>query len=250
LVNLPVFALVFFRVSGLVMTAPLLSSPVLPRRLKIAITLTLAVLLFPPLATQAPAELTLAAIVPGAVGELAIGAAIGLGATILVMGAELAGLLAGQQAGLALGQVFNPALETETTILGQLYAIVLTFVFLVVGGHRAMIAALFDTFEVIPLFTARPDETFVVLLVELLSAGFIFALRLAAPVLIALFLETVVMAFLSRTMPQLNILSVGFNARVLMGLAVAGLGIAACQDLLVSSLRDGMETIRGLFEPV
>lgn len=241
---LPVFVLILFRLSGLVMTAPLLASDIVPLRVRVGMTMTMALILFPAVHRQAPAEITLSTALVGGVTELAIGATIGLALTILMSGAELAGLMVGQQAGIGLGQVFDPALGGEVSIIGQIYTIVLVFVFLLVGGHRAMIAALLDTFEAIPLLSARFDEPLVLLLAEMLASAFSLAIRLAGPVLVSLFLTTMAMGFLSRTMPQLNIMSVGFQVQILVALGVAGVSLVAMEGLLTDAIWDALDRIR------
>jgi flagellar biosynthetic protein FliR len=163
------------------------------------------------------------------------------------MGAQVCGLMVGQQAALSLGQVFDPAQNDQSTVLGQLYMIVLIVLFLSVGGHREMMAALLDTFEVIPLLSFRFDDSFIVLMVEMLSAAFILGIRVAGPVLIALFLTGIALGFLSRTMPQFNILTVGFTLRILLSLAVAGVALVGCQDLFLDLIWDGLEMVRAAF---
>jgi len=64
---------------------------------------------------------------------------------------------------------------------------------------------------------------------SLMGAAFLLALKIAAPVLIAMLLATVALGLLQKTMPECNILSTGLPARVLIGLVVlaAGIGVAA-----------------------
>ncbi len=246
-VALPVFALILFRVSGLVMTAPVFGSAVVPVRVRVALTFAASTMLFPMVSSQAPADLSLSAALLGCIGELAIGATIGLAVAILIMSAEVAGEMVSQQAGIGLSEVINPLLDEQSSIIGQIYVIVLTLVFLLAGGHRAMMASLLDTFDVIPLLSFRPGESIVILFVEMLSSAFMMGIRLAAPVLIALFLTGTALGFLSRTMPQLNILSVGFTLRALITLSVAAIALGACQGLLLDSIGDGLNVIRASF---
>ena len=244
---LPAYALVLFRLSGLALTAPLYSSSVIPVRVKVALTMTIAVMIFPVVSQRVPANIGLSAVVVGGVAELMIGATIGLALAMLLMGAQVAGQLVGQQAALSLGQVVDPMQNIRSTVLGQLYATVMTLLFLLLGGHRAMMAALLDTFEVIPLMSFRFDESFIVLLVEMLTAAFILGIRVSGPVLIALFLTAVALGFLSRTMPQFNILTVGFTLRILLSLGVAGIALTSCQELLIDAIWDGLDMVRSTF---
>ena len=247
LLALPVYALVLFRISGLMLTAPIFASRIIPLRIRGALVIVLAAMMFPLLRSQAPAGLTLTMALLGGVSELMIGVIIGLSLSIFIMAAEVAGTIVGQQAGLALSRVVDPTQGQQTSVMGQLYTLTLMLLFLHVGGHRATMAALLDTYEVIPLLSFRVDESAVLLLIELLTAAFMLGIRLAGPVLIALFLTGTSLGFLSRTMPQLNILTVGFTLRTLTALAVAGVALSASQDTLVNAIFDALGTVRMSF---
>jgi len=244
---LPTFALVLMRVSGLVLTAPLLSDRSVPRRLRVALTLTMSAVLFPMVASTAPQDLTMQDALVGVFWELVIGMTIGLSLTVVLAGVVLAGTMIGQQAGIGLAQVFNPALESQTSVMGQLYFVVAMLAFLGVGVHRALIQALLDTFTIIPLLSFHGGDSIVVLLVELLAGAFSVGIRLAGPALVALMLTSLTLGFLSRTIPQLNILSVGFAVRSMAALGTAGFALAASGDVLIAALMDALETIRAAF---
>jgi flagellar biosynthetic protein FliR len=173
-----------------------------------------------------------------------VGLIIGLGVTILLVGVQLAGMLIGQQAGIALASVVDPSQGFQSTVVGQVYMIVTMLIFLGLGGHRMMIAALLDTFFVVPVLGFGFDESVLVVMANLLSAAFILAAKLFAPVFIALILASMSMGFLSRTMPQLNILSVGFAVRSLSALATAGFALAVSQEVLVDALLDALDVLR------
>ena len=103
-------------------------------------------------------------------------------------------------------------------------------------------------------FSKKKEEYFpfllaamIILLVELLASAFILGIRLAGPVLIALFMTGTALAVLSKTMPQLNILTVGFAVRLAVALLVAGLSITACEEILVDGVWDAVDSIRAAF---
>lgn len=244
---LPVFVLVFFRISGLMLTAPVFASPMIPQRVRAAMVMTLAGIMFPLVHAQSPTDLGLGAVVVGGVSEVMIGATIGLALTIFLMGAEVAGQTAGQQAGLSIGQIVDPTTNEQASTLGALYTIVVTVLFLVIGGHRATMAALLDTYEVVPLLSFQVSDSLIVLLVEMLTAAFILGVRVGAPIIVAVFLSGVALGFLSRTMPQLNILSVGFTLRLLIALGVAGVALTASGDMLVDAAFDALAMVRESF---
>jgi len=244
---LPGFALVLFRVAGLTLTAPMLSSQAIPARFRIGFALTTAAVMFPLVSPTIPADISLTTALVGVVGEMTIGLVIGLSVTLVLIGVQVAGMLIGQQAGIALASVVDPSQGTESTVVGQIYVIVTTLIFLGIGGHRMMIAALLDTFAVVPVLGFSFDPSMMDMIGDLLSAAFILAVKLFAPVLIALLLASIVLGFLGRTIPQLNILSVGFAVRSLAALTVAALALAASQDVLVEALINCLQSIRTAF---
>ncbi len=230
------------------MTAPVFSSAQIPIRIRAMFAVAMAAVIFPVVSSQSPAHITLTQVVIGGAGEIMIGLSIGLALTILLSGAEVAGRMIGQQGGIALGEVIDPTRNERSTVTGQLYSIVLVFVFLVVGGHRATVAAVLDTYQSIPMLSFQFNESIVLLMVQMLTSAMILGIRLAGPVLVALFLVSTVMGFLSRTIPQLNILSVGFTIRVLAVVGMAGISLTASQDLLLDVVWEGFERIRLAFD--
>lgn len=244
---LPLFAMVLLRISGLMITAPIYGSQVIPIRVRAMFAVGISLAVFPVVSMRVPADVTLAGVIGGAFGELLIGLIMGLGLSLVFMGAELAGMVIGQQAGLSLGQVFDPVTGTEVTTLGQVFFVVAMLIFLIVGGHRELMRALLDTYEVIPPLSYRFSDSMLDMTVDLMRGSFILAMRLAGPALISLLIASLVMGFLSRTMPQLNILSVGFVLRALVALGAAALALAASQAVMVGAIEDSIERIREAF---
>ncbi len=231
---LPLYALVMFRITGLMIAAPLYGSTTVPARVRVGLSAVIALAMFPVVAPSLPTDLNWATGLVGVFGELVIGLVLGLTTTIVFTGIQLAGMVIGQQAGLGLGQVFNPALDSNTTIIGQLFFLVALTSFVLMGGHRELMRALLDTFSTIPVMSYRTEPKILDLLTDVLTSSMVTALRLVAPVLMSLFITTLVLGFVSRTMPQMNILSVGFVVRTLVALAVAGLALSAADGLFDS----------------
>jgi len=110
-------------------------------------------------------------------------------------------------------------------------------VYLIVGGHRALIGACLDTFRTLPLLGNRglvPVDLEVLL--QALALGTELALRVAAPALLALCLVNVALGFVSRTMPQLNIIAVGFSLKSLVGFAIMAVALPSATDAFVAAI--------------
>lgn len=243
---LPAIILVLCRMAGLVITAPLFSSRAIPARVRIALVVTLTIVVTPMVWSTLPRSLTLLSAAVGLVGELMLGMLLGMAVSLVFIGIQLGALMIGRQAGIALGQVFNPAMESRNTILGQLYSMVALMVFLALNGHHALIRALIESFATVPVMSFVAGPAAAELLIDSLQGAFIVGIRVAGPTLIALFLTSVALNFVVRTVPQMNILVVGFPLRVMMAVLVSAFALHGMQDLLCDAMNEVFAGIKAL----
>ncbi|MBP7933871.1 MAG: flagellar biosynthetic protein FliR [Phycisphaerae bacterium] len=241
---LPAFMLVLARISGLMLTAPFFSGSIIPTQVKAILVLAVSAVVFPMAGPHTAVPVTMSTVVWGMVGELALGTIVGIGVSLVLTGVQMGVQLASQQAGMALGEAFNPMLETSLPVVSELYFFVSFTVFLAVGGHRAMIRALLDSFETLPLMGLRVDESMVLLMISLVTVAFTVAIRVAGPMMLALLMSFITLGFLSRTVPQLNILTVGFPAKMMLALLIMALTIMSLEPVLTGSLALVMDELR------
>ncbi len=85
--------------------------------------------------------------------------------------------------------------------------------------------------------------------VALLASGFELGIRMGAPMILALLLSIVILGLIGRTLPQLNVLQVGFNinsAVMLVALAISlNLGVWMVSDQFEASLDQLMQAAIG-----
>lgn len=224
------FTLVLARVSALVASAPMLNSQNIPLRVRglLAVGMTAAVT---PLCRQhaVPEFATLADLGAALAAEVIIGLTLGLGVMVVLAGVQLTGQIVGQMSGMALAEQTDPILQTNSSVFGQVFYFVTAAVFVAVGGHMMMVDGLLTTLDHAPPGTAGVSEDLLREFIGLLSLGFELGLRTAAPLLVALFLATLVLGLISRTLPQINTIVVGFgvNSLLTLGLMMTTVGAVA-----------------------
>lgn len=250
------FMLVLFRLGGLFIFAPMLASPIVPVRIRTLLVFMLTLALYPALtlpAAAAPRELDLFSLALAGFFEILIGAGIGLLASLPMFAVQLGGLVGGQQLGLGLAGIYNPALDTESDVLGQMFVYIALAVFAAAGGIELCFVALAHTFERIPPGAAWLHATAIVggsdaqgggaaaglgdMLLGLISSGFEVALRVSAPVLGIVLVETLASAFIMKTIPQINIMSTGFAIKVVLGLFILVVSLSALGELIGDETR-------------
>ncbi|MCL6504402.1 MAG: flagellar biosynthetic protein FliR [Pirellulales bacterium] len=239
-----VYLLVLARISGLVIVGPVLGGPELPAQVRVLLAVALTLLVAPlQSAGGAYVPRTLWELLLAAAGELAIGVALGMGVVALLAGLQLAGQIVGQASGLSLAEVFNPTLETSVPIFSQLWYVLGVALFVVVGGHRLVIAGLLETLAAIPPGSAGLELAWDELASRLASQSLALGIRAAAPSLAAVMLATLVLGLIGRTLPQLNLLVMGFGLNALATLWVLAASLAGTVWLLEAELEPTVETV-------
>ena len=239
------FSLVLARMTGLFLLAPIVGSVAIPMRAKALLAVALACAVYPstPDSTLPPQALDLFGLAPVLALELLVGFVIGSLATLPLMALQMAGHMMGYQMGLALAQAYNPEIDAQTEIMGQILFFMGMGLFMAVGGVEVMYSALANTFQTVPPGAFEPGSTPLELLVGVLASGFALAVRISAPVLAAVLLVLVAMGFIMKTMPQINVLSVGFAIKIICGLGVSVAGIFVIAEVAGEEINSVLELI-------
>src|SRR5688500_1074292 len=119
--TVPTFALVLFRVAGMMLFAPLFGSARIPRRVKGLLVIVLAVGLMPSVTRPVVMPETTWELALGIGGEMVFGLALGMDLSFTFIAAQWAGEMIGQQMGLNLSEVFDPQFGSQGSIVGEFY---------------------------------------------------------------------------------------------------------------------------------
>jgi len=172
-------------------------------------------------------------------GELSLGFSLGLGIYIILLSLQMAGQMIDQQAGMALGEVFNPGFDMNASLSGQyLYFIGIT-IFLImepVNGHLLMLSSLIDTFQIFPVGEGIVSTNTLDLLQTLMHQSLVLSIKVAAPLLAISALISLSMGYLGHTVPQINVLVIGFPIRAMVSIAVLVFTLSGAADIVVETI--------------
>lgn len=220
------FVLVVFRLAGLFVGAPLLSSASVPHRAKALLLIMLSAAIYPLLPPITPPEgIDILTLLPLVVREMLIGLAIGVIAGVPLAMLEMSGVVMGQQVGFGLAKVYNPELDFEADVIGQMLFSIGAAFFVTAGGLETLLTTVAATFERLPVGGLSPWELPVGLLSGVIGSGIELAMRVAAPVTAIVLLLVILFGVIGKTMPQLNVMTVGFTLKILAFLAIAGASV-------------------------
>lgn len=235
------FAFVVARMTGLFIFAPMLASLSIPFQVKALLAVIMSAAVYPAVSAGfAAVPLDLAGLAPVLVSELLIGLCVGVLASVPVMMLQMGGHVTGFQMGLSMATVYNPEFNTNSDVVGETLFYLGFAVFLTVGGIEGTYAALLTTFDSVPIGAMASSSVPLDTYIGLANAGFEMALRVSGPAMGMVFLVMVAMGFVTKTMPQINVMSIGFAVKIVVGL------LATAASLQVISNVAADETMRVL----
>lgn len=185
------------------------------------------------------------ALAPLFASELALGVAFSLGLQLAFAALLTAGRAIDFQVGFGLAVLADPTLRTQMPLIGTLFAYGAGAVFFATSGPADLIAIWARSLERIPLggFLSSAD---LVAMLHYLSAIFAMSLGLAGLVLATLFLIDLAIAFVSRTLPQMNVLVLGFQLKTIAMLATLPFVFALSGAAFLRIVRSAIEMTAGL----
>jgi flagellar biosynthetic protein FliR len=236
----PIYMLVLFRIAGMMIMAPLLGSTVIPKRMKAMMACVLAASIAPSLSVNVTIPQSPWALAIAIGGEILFGAAIGFILSLIFVAGQWAGEIIGQQMGLNLGQTLNPQYGGGGSVVGDLYFYLSLLIFLSIGGHLALVKGVFSSFTALPLLTVSVNRPLLETIVSVFQGATVLAMQLAAPMLITMLVVDMVLGFIGKTVPQLNIMTAGISVRALVGMVVLIVGLSLTSSIIRSSLMDSV----------
>ena len=127
------------------------------------------------------------------------------------------------QMGLSSASVFDPSTKQQSSVVGRFFSLFGLIIFVNLGGMYWLINAFIRSFEIFPIWSSSlPLEQLVNLqyLMEITSNVLYVGLQIAAPVLLATLGQDIILGVISRTAPQVNVFTMSFLFKPIMGCAV------------------------------
>lgn len=235
------------RVAPVFATAPPFSLVRMPATFRVAFGLGITICLI-------AADPTLAR-----VDDLSLGNLVAVGARELMLGVVfvmafhmmfgmlyLAGRTLDIQSGFGLAMLIDPTSQAQTPLIGTLFAYAAAAIFFGMGGHYDLLRLMQASLQAMPLGTGvlHPDGLArVAMFLGVLSTT---AFGIAGGAILCLFLTDIAITLLSRTVPQMNVLVLGFQVKTILLLVALPITLGASGALLARMTTLTLEAIPGL----
>ncbi|MFT4059587.1 MAG: flagellar biosynthetic protein FliR [Legionella sp.] len=236
----------FARISGLLLTVPVFSSVLIPSRIKIILLVTLSWVCAPLI----PRELTFLNFngnyIVYVAHELLFGLLMGFVLQLAFQVFILGGQIISMQAGMSFAVMVDPASKASVPLVGQLYLLMITLVFLSLNGHLALVETLMESFKVMPVGKMTVTSSMLWHVIIFSSWMFKKALLISIPALLSLLVVSLSFGVMARAAPQLNVFTLGFPITLLMGIVVIKIGLPSVVAQMAEIIEDGMRFVVGM----
>jgi flagellar biosynthetic protein FliR len=150
--------------------------------------------------------------------EIFFGMALGFAGRLVFFAVDMAGQLMSTATGLSMASVFNPEIGQSTEI-SMVYGIIAMFVFLSLDAHHDLITIFIKSYEWLP--AGHLDvQSLISPIIFMGSKMFLIAIKVSAPVVILMLVANILLGFMYKAAPQINIFFVAYPIYIVLGFSV------------------------------
>ncbi|WP_457564785.1 flagellar biosynthetic protein FliR [Caminibacter sp.] len=218
-VNTVTFLLLFIRISSLFSFMPFFNYVNIPMSSKAALSLWLSILFFP-IVPKITFEINLVNLALAIFNEVAIaffvGTALQLIFDILKFSAEQISFIMG----FTMANVIDPNFGGQSTILSQFLIWVAILIFLAIGGDHAEILYMSKMMQMLPFGAFFNYHSVYEYFIVYMGKYFLLGIGFAFPIIAVSLMSDIIFAMIMKTMPQFNLLVVGFPIKIFISFLV------------------------------
>ncbi|MCX7708912.1 MAG: flagellar biosynthetic protein FliR [Clostridia bacterium] len=242
--GLDTFILVFIRMTGLFVIAPIFGRRNIPNYFKIGFSLMLALII---INTLPPVQLSyydnIYAYTLLVFKEFIVGITLGYVSYLVFTAIYMAGQIIDMQIGFGMVSVLDPVSNIQVPVTSNFYFIICMMIFLDFNGHHALIRSLFESYNILPIGTAAFNPELMNDIIRAFGNIFIIGFKISAPIVATILITDVALGVISKSVPQLNFFVVGIPIKIVLGLAVLILTLkmfGSVVDVLINGMNSEM----------
>ncbi len=238
------FLLIFSRMSGCVFFNQIFGRGNLPVIFKISLSLMLTITVYGLLPVQdnivitSVVEYGLIILKEIFIGFI-IGYIIGIFFSIVVIGGEITDL----QIGMSMAQIYDPNSNVSVGVTGRFLNVFLILLFFSAGGHLSLIKIFITSCKLIEIGAFTIPKNLFLNMVELLSQIFVFAIKLALPILAVEIITEAGVGILMKAIPNIQVFSVNIQVKLFIGLFLIMILVPSFSSFLENILTIMFESI-------
>lgn len=237
--NYQAYLLVFARVFGIFALNPIFSRRNIPTFVKMGATVGLTLVIGMTATNNAQVEFNSVPLLAIAfIKEGAIGLVLGFITQIFLSTILVGGELMDMQSGLGMAKIYDPASGIQMPLFGSIMTYMFLMYFFITDCHLTYIKIFAISYDFVPLGFEKINPDVSIMLVKYFGTVLILAMKLAVPLIVAQLLLEFCVGILMKTVPQIQVMQVNIQVKLLFGLFLL--------FLIASPLSDAIEKYMGL----
>jgi len=205
-------------------SSPVFGAVKIPTQAKVVLVVGLSLGLANALSLQGIESISLSWLVSVVISEMLIGAAIAATLFIGFASFNLAGRLLDFQIGYGIAGLVDIATRNNMPLIGSVISMTAVLIFFGLDGHWALLQVVKLSFTAMPVGSSIFDLN-LANLIAYFGSCYVFGFAVVAPVVLCLFLVDIGMAFMSRTMPQMNVFVMSLALKVIVGISALAISL-------------------------
>ncbi|MCS7205237.1 MAG: flagellar biosynthetic protein FliR [Leptospiraceae bacterium] len=255
--------LIFSRIMGIVFVLPVISSENIPYRFRVSIAVFLSFLFFPLVSFHLPKTSfeNFYAYLLEFFTQFFIGFMIGFMILVIFSAFIMTGEFLSIQMGISFSEVLDPQSQVSLPIIGTLKNLLGILLFLTVDfeldgyylpTYLHVIRALYYSFSALPTlqFDTQTLGGFLNSLDQAFGIMFLTSLKLGLPLVGILFITSVALGVINKASPQFNLLNLGLQFNIIVGLIVFILIIPVMISIMKDSFIIALQFLGEMFHDI
>ncbi len=130
---------------------------------------------------------------------------------------KTAGSLIDQQLGLSMVNIYDPATNSQSTLVENILYWIGIIIFFSMNGHHKLIEGIQNSFNLVAIGHPILDGNYSYI-INVFTQCFIIGFKIAVPMILSLVIAELLIGFISKSVPQLNVMIIGMPLKLLIGI--------------------------------
>ncbi len=240
------FILLFFRFAALFIATPIFSHQNIPITIKAAMAFFFTIVFYPSM-PEVAIEINTPSLVLAILSELFFGMAIGIILLLAYNVITFAGGIISFMMGFSMASAIDPQTGVSMPIISQFLSLMGLMILVALDLHHWMLLFIDSSLSAIPLGGFLMQENLFRYIIRAASNMFLVGFIIAFPIVALAWLQDVTFGMLMKTMPQFNLLVIGFPIKIMVAFVVLIATLTSSMLILKVQMQDAFNALEMFF---
>jgi flagellar biosynthetic protein FliR len=240
------FLLLFFRFAALFMATPIFSHQNIPMTIKSAMAFFFTIVFY---SSMPPVEIEISAIsiLIAVLSEIFFGLAIGIVLQIAYNVITFAGGIISFAMGFSMASAIDPQSGISMPIVSQFLSLLALMILLTLDLHHWLLIFIKQSLSQVPLGGFMMQEELFYYTIHAFGNMFVVGFMIAFPQIALTILQDIIFGMLMKTMPQFNLLVIGFPIKIGIAFVVLIAVLSATMLIVKNQMHDAFNILEMFF---